>query len=279
MNAPLDDNPTSNPPATAAGPAAPAGSAPAPAPAQPLWDRGRLGNVHTQGDKATRVRGMFDAIAPTYELINAIFSLGRDRAWRRRAVALANVQPGEAILDIACGTGDLLRAFRCGSPQAGRLIGTDFSHGMLTGAKARNLDGLSWCEADGLRLPFADGSFAVTSCAFGVRNFQDLDTGFCEMCRVLHAGGRAVILEFSRPANRVIRILHEFYSGTIMPIGARLISQDRTGAYRYLPRSVVSFASPEEITHRLTAAGFARVKSTPLTFGVVRIYVATKERA
>lgn len=243
-----------------------------------VWDGESLGNVHGRADKADRVRSMFNAIAPTYELVNTVFSGGRDRAWRKRAVQLARVQPGDAILDIACGTGDLLRTFHAGAPQASRFVGADFAHEMLSGAVANSAKALRWCEADALRLPFADGSFDVTSCAFGVRNFQDLQVGFAEMFRVLRGGGRAVILEFTRPANRLVRMVHEVYSGRIMPVAARWISRDKVGAYRYLPRSVVSFPRPEEVVERLTSAGFASVRTVPLTFGVVTVYVATKER-
>ena len=242
----------------------------------PIWDDKRLSAVHTQTDKSSRVRRMFDAIAPTYELINSLFSLGRDRAWRKEAVRLARLRPGDAILDIACGTGDFLRAFHAKGGEVSRLVGADFAHGMLTRAAARCRGRLIWCEADGLHLPFADRSFDVSSCAFGVRNFQDLHRGLAEMHRVLREGGRAVILEFTRPPHRIIRTVHEFYSGRIMPLGATLVSRDRTGAYRYLPRSVVSFLGPEEMSRRLRDVGFGHVQVTPLTFGVVTVYVATK---
>jgi demethylmenaquinone methyltransferase/2-methoxy-6-polyprenyl-1,4-benzoquinol methylase len=245
-------------------------------PCQPIWDDNRLASVHAQADKAVRVRRMFDAIAPTYELVNSLFSAGRDRAWRKKAVRLARVREGDAVLDIACGTGDFLRAFGRWAAGATRLVGTDFSHRMLKQAVEESAASMRWCEADGLSLPFADGSFDVTSCAFGVRNFQDLQRGLNEMHRVLRPAGRCVILEFSRPRNRAIRAIHEFYCGKIMPVGAALVSGDRTGAYRYLPQSVVSFPAPEEMTDRLREAGFSDVRAVPLTFGAVTVYVATK---
>jgi demethylmenaquinone methyltransferase/2-methoxy-6-polyprenyl-1,4-benzoquinol methylase len=233
---------------------------------------------------------MFDAIAPTYERINTLFSFGRDRAWRRRAVRLSRVRIGEAVLDIACGTGDLLRAFDRGRRVAERtrqqdarhaqpslLVGVDFAHQMLRRAQRSSLNALCWCEGDALQLPFADASFDVASCAFGVRNFQSLDAGLTEMHRVLRRGGRAVILEFTRPSNRLIRAIHEFYSGSVMPRAAGLLSRDRTGAYRYLPQSVVSFVDAARMCARLGAAGFAKTTATPMTFGVVTIYVGEKE--
>jgi demethylmenaquinone methyltransferase/2-methoxy-6-polyprenyl-1,4-benzoquinol methylase len=148
----------------------------------------------------------------------------------------------------------------------------------LRGLRVAAQPALHWCEADGLCLPFADATFDVTSCAFGVRNFQDLDRGLAEMNRVLRPGGRAVVLEFTRPANRMIRTLHEFYAGRIMPRAAALVARDRSGAYRYLPRSVVSFLDARQFCDRLTGAGFREVSATPLTFGVVTIYRGTKDK-
>ncbi len=244
-----------------------------------IWDNERLDAVHAQADKSVRVRKMFDAIAPTYERVNSIFSVGRDRKWRKRAVRLAEVQTEDRVLDIACGTGDFLRAFLSHAPQAGTYTGMDFSYPMLQFAASRSVSRLRWLQSDALNLPFADRSFDITSCAFGVRNFQDLDRGFSEMYRVLDSGGRAVILEFSRPENRVFRAFYEYYSGKIMPAGASLISGDKTGAYRYLPRSVVSFAEPEEMAAMLRGVGFSSVRVEPLTWGVVTVYVATKGNA
>ena len=252
-----------------------------------LWDAPRLSAVHAQPDKSRRVRRMFDAIAPTYELINSLFSAGRDRSWRRRAVQLAGVRPGDGVLDVACGTGDFVRAFASGASDSRRLVGVDFSHRMLLRAVRRPTrrgtgaapPTATWCEGDALALPVADRAFDVVSCAFGVRNFQDLDRGLREMHRVLRHGGRAVIIEFTRPSHRIVRAIHEFYCRYVMPLGAALLSGDRTGAYRYLPRSVVSFCGPQELRDRLLQAGFATAQATPLTFGVVTVYVATKEDA
>lgn len=134
--------------------------------------------------------------------------------------------------------------------------------------------GIQFCEADGLNLPFRDGAFTAVFCAFGVRNFQDMDRGLREFYRVLAPGGRAAILEFSRPHNPLIRAVSDVYCGWIMPRLATFLSRDRSGAYHYLPRSVTSFADASELTARLTAAGFARVEAVTRTFGVVTIYVA-----
>lgn len=241
-----------------------------------LWDSQRLGDVHSQADKSRRVQRMFDAIAPTYERVNTLFSFGRDRSWRRRAVRLSRVQPGEAVLDVACGTGDLVRAFDQWGGAPSRIVGIDFAAEMLARARADSSPRLRFLMADALYLPFSDRSFDVVSCAFGVRNFQDLDRGLAEMFRILQPGGRAVILEFTRPANRLVRTVHEFYAGRVMPVAAGLVSRDRTGAYKYLPNSVTSFVSADEMCNRLRCVGFDQVTATPLTFGVVTVYVADK---
>jgi demethylmenaquinone methyltransferase/2-methoxy-6-polyprenyl-1,4-benzoquinol methylase len=239
-----------------------------------VWDARRLRLVHAQPDKADRVRAMFDAIAPTYERINRLFSAGRDAYWRRRAIELADVRADDFALDIACGTGDLARQLvRAG---ARLVIGCDFAHQMLLRAASHPTVPTRCCEADALRLPLPDASVTVTTCAFGVRNFQSLDAGLREMHRVLAPAGRAVILEFTRPSNRLLRPVYEFYASHLMPVLAARLSRDRMGAYRYLPRSVVSFVSAESLCARLVGAGFCEARATPLTFGVVTVYVAHK---
>ena len=244
-----------------------------PAP-EPLWTPDLLQEPHAAADKAGRVRRMFNAIAPRYELVNAVFSGGRDAAWRRKAVHLAAVRHDDDVLDVACGTGNFARAFAEAQPQS--VTGCDFAHEMLRRAGSGGAD-VRWCEADALRLPFAAATFSLVSCAFGVRNFQDLDRGLAEMFRVLRPGGRAVILEFTRPENPLIRGVYELYTRHIMPVGARLLSGDHSGAYRYLPKSVVTFLDSAQFSRRLLSAGFAACATTQLTLGAVTVYVARRE--
>jgi demethylmenaquinone methyltransferase/2-methoxy-6-polyprenyl-1,4-benzoquinol methylase len=219
---------------------------------------------------------MFDAIAPTYERVNAVASLGRDRYWRREMVRLAEVHPGDVLLDVACGTGDVARTFAGASVRPHRIVGADFSVPMLHRAASRPIDRGTFCQADALGLPLADASVSIVTCAFGIRNFQDLGCGLREMSRVLRPGGRAVILEFTVPTTPILRHLYLVYFRRILPMAATMISRDRTGAYRYLPESVLSFQGSDEITSALKAAGFDEVKVRLMTAGIVSIYVARK---
>ncbi|MFQ5430267.1 MAG: bifunctional demethylmenaquinone methyltransferase/2-methoxy-6-polyprenyl-1,4-benzoquinol methylase UbiE [Phycisphaerae bacterium] len=239
-----------------------------------IWDKGRLADPHGQPDKARRVRAMFDRIAPSYERVNRILSAGRDARWRRVAVEMARVRPADRVLDLACGTGDLTRALARARPAV--IVGADFTEQMLRLAAERDRDGLSWCRGDALALPFADGSFSVVACAFGVRNFEDLSCGLREMRRVLERGGRAVILEFTLPDSRILCSLYRSYFWRIVPVAARLISRDRTGAYDYLPHSVESFFDARGMVGALERAGFEDVRYRALTLGIVTVYLAGK---
>ncbi len=243
---------------------------------QTAWDVSRLSAVHEQKDKAHRVRRMFDGIAPTYELVNSLFSAGQDRRWRRAMVQAAEVRSDDVLLDVACGTGDVLRAFQRSAEAPARLVGVDFSLPMLEGAARRPMGRYNLSLGDALHLPLADESVSIVSCAFGIRNFQDLQQGLGEMFRVLKSGGRAVILEFSLPRQAWLRRLYLSYFKHIMPIAARIISKDRTNAYRYLPSSVLSFADSEEIISSLRQAGFSHVDKRTMSWGIVTVYSAHK---
>ncbi|MFQ5411802.1 MAG: bifunctional demethylmenaquinone methyltransferase/2-methoxy-6-polyprenyl-1,4-benzoquinol methylase UbiE [Phycisphaerae bacterium] len=240
-----------------------------------IWDDGRLVRPHDQPDKARRVREMFDRIAPTYEHVNRWLSAGRDAYWRRRAVELTSIRPSDCVLDVACGTGDFARTFEEAGPK--RVVGADFSERMLALAPGREPDSIDWCRADALSLPFSDASYSVVSCAFGVRNFQDPAAGLREMHRILRPGGRVVILEFSTPRSGPAASLYSFYFHRVLPKAARWISGDRSGAYDYLPKSVSSFLDAAGMIASLKSAGFARIETRPLSFGIVRVFVAVKE--
>lgn len=242
------------------------------------WTQPDLTNPHALPDKARRVREMFSAIAPSYDLNNRLHSLGRDQAWRRAAVRSAQLRGGETVIDVACGTGDLAQAFaRAG---AAKVIGLDFTFNMLALAqrKSRLRPGtLSYHAADAMCLPLADACADVASIAFGIRNVADPRRAVAEFFRVLRPGGRVVILEFSLPTHRLPRALYQFYFRHILPRTAALIARDRSGAYRYLPRSVNTFLGRNEMMDMLRGAGFTGVTAEPLTLGIAVIYRGFKE--
>lgn len=257
------------------------------------WDERALRDPHGQVDKARRVQAMFDAIAATYERVNTLATFGRDAIWRRRAVGAANVQSGDVILDVACGTGDMIRAFaaqasavRSQESGAGRraaparIIGVDFAREMLArGDYAGVTVPVELIEADALHMPLPDASADVISCAFGVRNFQDLQAGLREMLRVARPGARVVILEFARPGNRLIRWLNERYCRFVLPCLGALVARDRVAAYRYLPRSVEVFEPVQSMVLRMRDAGFVNVTVRGMNFGGVVLYRGEKAAA
>jgi demethylmenaquinone methyltransferase / 2-methoxy-6-polyprenyl-1,4-benzoquinol methylase len=241
------------------------------------WNEGALRDPHAQPDKAARVEAMFDAIAPTYERFNSVATLGRDAAWRARAVEAAAVKPGEVVLDVCCGTGDMLRAFQRADVEPGLLIGIDFSGGML--AQSRSIDETApvhLIRADALRLPLADAAVDVISCAFGVRNFDRLQFGLDEMGRVLKPGGRVVILEFATPESRLLRLAYQLYCESVLPRLGRWLSRDAVGAYNYLPRSIRTFDTIRSMLGRLDAAGFEQLGAARMNFGGVVLYRGVK---
>lgn len=242
----------------------------------PLWDRQRLADPHGQPDKARRVRQMFDAIAPTYELVNTVASGARDAHWRREMVRLAEIRADDVLLDIACGTGDVSRNFAQAQVRPARIVGLDFSYEMLLRAVARPIGQGAFVQGDALHLPLSDSSTSLVTCAFGIRNFTDLRAGLAEMHRVLRPGGRAVVLEFCLPRQALLRRLYLFYVNRLMPTLASWISRDSTGAYRYLPSSVISFPDRETVAGIFRSVGFDQVTIHPLTLGIVAIYVARR---
>ena len=252
------------------------------------WDEGLLKNPHAVADKRSRVQRMFAAIAPSYDLNNRLHSLWMDQLWRRRAVALSGLRPDDFVVDVACGTGDLTEAFRSiGDHQPGtiasgtRYLGIDFTFEMLPIARRKSaphdvVGGILWVNGDAQALPLPDQSADVISIAFGIRNVADPATAIREFFRVLRPGGRLIILEFSLPANPVLRGLYNFYFRKILPRTATLISGDKTGAYKYLPESVNTFIGRQQMMEMMTVAGFVEVEQFPMTFGVCVCYRGMK---
>jgi len=221
-----------------------------------------------EGDvKARVVRGMFDAIAPRYDLVNRIMTFGMDVVWRRRAVASLSLPADSRVLDVACGTGDLCRELSRAGHDA---VGIDLSFGML--AHARTTAPL--VHGDGLHLPFTNGSFDGAVSGFALRNVVDLGALFDELARVVRPGGRVALLEVAEPPNRVLHWGHALYFGRVVPrIGALLSDAD---AYRYLPASVVYLPPPLELMAMLEKAGFKAVKRTLLSFGIAQRLTGTR---
>ncbi len=243
-------------------------------PPPPAWDTGSLKHPHELVDKAGRVQSMFSAIAPSYDLNNHLHSLGMDHYWRRQAVRMAGVTPTDVVADIACGTGDLSIAFHRAQPKG--VIGIDFCHAMLRGACRKTAliadRGMAFYEGDALRLPLQNQSVDVVSIAFGIRNVSDWGAAVDEFYRVLRPGGRLIILEFSLPGNALLRAAYNFYFRRILPRTATLISGDKTGAYKYLPESVNTFISRDQLTRRMQNTGFTGVTAKPLTAGICVCY-------
>jgi demethylmenaquinone methyltransferase/2-methoxy-6-polyprenyl-1,4-benzoquinol methylase len=238
-------------------------------------------NPHAHAEKAGKVRGMFGAIAGHYDLNNRLHSFGRDQAWRKFAVRRADLKATDRVLDVACGTGDLTKAFADALAKLGRkkegdqapVVGLDFTPEMLDVARERKATALTeYVEGDAMDLPFEDGSFDVVSIAFGIRNVSRPEAALSEFRRVLRPGGRLIILEFGKPGFAPIRWGNDFYCNVIMPRTATLISRDKSGAYKYLPRSVETFLTKDQMIERMQGAGFGAVEAKGLTFGVCVCY-------
>lgn len=224
---------------------------------------------------------MFAAIAGHYDLNNRVHSLWRDQAWRRFAVRQAGVKPGDVCLDIACGTGDLTELLA--ATEAKKVVGGDFTPQMLEIAREKLASKpeplrakTTYVDADATRLPFESASADVLTIAFGIRNVTRPAASIAEFARVLRPGGRLVILEFDTPRFAPVRWFNGLYSGKIMPRTATWISGDRSGAYKYLPKSVATFASREEMMRMMSEAGFGEVTSRGLTLGICRCYRGVK---
>ncbi len=212
------------------------------------------------------VRTMFDRIAPVYDAMNRVMTVGLDVRWRRLAAA-AVVRPGDRVLDAACGTGDLALAdLRAG---AAAVVGLDFSEAMLARARRKGAE-LEWVAGDMLKMPFADASFDAATVGFGIRNVADLELGLRELRRVLRRGGRLAILEITRPLGP-LRPFYSLWFDRAVPLLGRLLPGGE--AYAYLPESVKRFPPADELARLLGAAGFDEVRFRRLGGSIVALHV------
>ncbi len=225
-----------------------------------------------------RISGMFDAIAPRYDLLNRLLSAGIDRRWRAKAIASLRLTGRETLIDVCTGTADV--ALEARKRGAARVLGVDFAGAMLVrGMRKVRAAGeagrITLVRADAMSLPAADRSVDAATVAFGIRNVQRPAVACAEMARVVRPGGRIAILEFGLPRMPGVRWLYLWYFTHVLPRIGRLIS-GHTGAYSYLPASVGTFPPPEEFVTVLRHAGFSDVRAVPLTFGIVYMYLGRR---
>ena len=243
----------------------------------PRSDEPRPAELFEDGERrAGYVRSMFGEIAGRYDLMNTLMTGGRHRAWRR-AAARALVRPGDAVLDVGCGTGDLSLA--CAGEGAAAVLGVDFAEPMLARARRKARDrgdaAVSFAVADATRLPLADASVDVWCAAFVVRNIPDLDSALAQARRVLRPGGRLGVLEIPRLERGWLRPLARAHFQRVVPLVGRAVSGHRS-AYRYLPVSVDHFLTVEELSARLEGAGFAVEQVRGFGLGTVALHVARR---
>ncbi|MBT9475576.1 MAG: bifunctional demethylmenaquinone methyltransferase/2-methoxy-6-polyprenyl-1,4-benzoquinol methylase UbiE [Polaromonas sp.] len=228
-------------------------------------------------DKARRVRGVFDSVAPKYDVMNDLMSMGLHRAWKAYTVLVANVKEGQQVLDIAGGTGDLSLAFAPKVGASGRVVHTDINEAMLREGRNRLLDaGVSLptlvCDAE--KLPFPDASFDLVTVAFGLRNMTHKEDALREMNRVLKPGGKLLVLEFSKVAKPLEKI-YDWYSFKVLPRIGKLVANDDS-SYQYLAESIRMHPGQEELKALMRNSGFGHVDYHNMAGGVVALHVGIK---
>lgn len=227
----------------------------------------------------SRIAGMFDAIAPRYDLLNHLLSAGLDRRWRKRAIAALNLPAGARVLDVCTGTGDLAIAAVQGGTSVS-VVGVDFAGEMLRlGHEKLRAAGLARAvrlvRADATRIPLADRCCDAATIGFGIRNVADPARALDEIVRILRPGGRLAILEFGQPRIPGIRTLYHWYFRYLLPFVGRAVSK-HDSAYSYLPASVGTFPPPAEFARLIEQTGCTNVEAVPLTFGIVYLYTAQR---
>ncbi|HEV7486200.1 MAG TPA: bifunctional demethylmenaquinone methyltransferase/2-methoxy-6-polyprenyl-1,4-benzoquinol methylase UbiE [Thermoanaerobaculia bacterium] len=222
------------------------------------------------GPDPTRIKSMFGSIAKRYDRANTIMSAGVHHLWRRSAVRWSSAKPGDDVLDCATGTGDLAIAFKK-AVSTGRVVGTDFTPEMIDLARQKSRD-ITFEVADVTALPFDDDSFDIVSISFGIRNVGDPAKGIAEMARVVHPGGRLIVLEFGQPSSHVVGSLYQAYRRHFLPRLGGAVTGER-GAYEYLESSAARFPCGDDFVALMRgAATFTSIDFRPLTFGIAYLY-------
>ena len=228
-------------------------------------------------DKARRVRSVFDSVAPKYDVMNDLMSMGLHRAWKAYTVLVANVREGQQVLDIAGGTGDLALAFASKVGATGRVVHTDINEAMLREGRNRLIDAgvnLPTLVCDAEKLPFPDAGFDVVTVAFGLRNMTHKNIALKEMNRVLKPGGKLLVLEFSKVA-KPLEKLYDWYSFKVLPKIGKVVASDDT-SYQYLAESIRMHPSQEELKTLMQNTGFGHVDYHNMSGGVVALHVGIK---
>jgi len=229
------------------------------------------------GEKAQRVARVFDSVAARYDLMNDLMSMGLHRVWKAVAISQANVRPGQHVLDVASGTGDLALAFAKRVGPRGRVVMSDINGQMLTRGRNRLIDQGCPVESvvcDAEHLPFPDANFDLVTVAFGLRNMTDKQAALKEMARVLKPGGKCLVLEFSKVAAPLEKI-YDLYSFKVLPWLGQKIARDEA-SYRYLAESIRMHPGPKELAEMLSSAGFDIVRYQTMSAGVVALHQAVK---
>ena len=228
-------------------------------------------------DRASRVRALFDRIAPRYDLVNDVQSFGLHRFWKRRLIRQAQLKKGEKALDVCCGTGDITLSI---ARQGLETIGVDFSPGMLEQARRRNSASAqaTFIEADALKLPFGNDHFDLLTIAYGLRNIEDFEAGLRELARVLKPGGRMLVLDFGKPDNRLWRRLYFGYLGWMVPLFGSVFCGD-SAAYSYILESLKHYPAQQGVADQMKSMGFEAVKIDTILGGVMSINQGRKAAA
>jgi demethylmenaquinone methyltransferase/2-methoxy-6-polyprenyl-1,4-benzoquinol methylase len=229
-----------------------------------------LGDLPTGEEKRVRVQDMFDRIAPRYDALNRVMSMGMDQRWRRRALDKIDVGEGDSVVDLACGTGDFCELVES---RGARVVGVDFALQMLKQGQGRGLTHTA-VQGDGEWLPFQTASVDVVTCGFALRNFVTLDSVLHEIARILKPGGRAALIDVDRPAWGPIRLAHSLYFDRIVPLVGGLVSDRK--AYAYLPQSTAYLPPPDVLREMLSGAGFLEIDRESLFLGSAQILTGVR---